>query len=536
MTVHDSPQRAQVRAQASSQADSGEDYVAQIDQLRLRNHSLASALRKATDQLQQAREKMAALSSPPMTRANFVRIDSDKTVQGQRHVTVEIVNNHRHMVVAVSPDVNPMQLRAGQHVLLDENMRVVRADDFPSIGRVVSVTQVLEGSRLLVHDASGNSMVIRRAHDTINAHIQPHDTVMVDDNNEFAVHVMESHKAQELLLEEYPHISFEHIGGLDAQIQQIRDAVQLPFTHRELYTFYGLQGAKGILLYGPPGNGKTMLAKAIAHSLAQEGKGAFLSVKGPEVLSKFVGEAEHMIRMVFERAREIAAVGQAVVIFIDEMDSLLRTRGSGVSSDVETTVVPQFLSELDGLEDLKNVVVIGASNRLDMIDPAVLRPGRLDIKISIGAPHKDAAYDIVRRYIGADMTQSADVEGLVNAVVDDVYDDARAVATLHCDDGDIDVSMKDLISGARLKNITDRAKMAAIKQSLETESGTDGDTAAGRSSYVLLNRDIMHTAVREEFCDMYDTCAHTPASGWALLLDLAGRRVREVSMAPQEAL
>lgn len=506
------------------------DYAAQIDQLRMRNHSLATALRKATDQLQGAREKMAALSSPPLTRATFVRIDSDTTVHGQRHVTVEIVNNHRHMVVAVAPDVNPMQLRAGQQVLLDENMRVVRADTVTTIGRVVTVTQVLEGSRLLVRDASGNTVVIRRGYDTANDTIQAQDTVMLDESGEFAVRLMESHKAQELLLEEYPHISFGDIGGLHTQIRQIRDAVQLPFAHRELYSFYGLQGAKGILLYGPPGNGKTMLAKAIAHSLAEEGRGAFLSLKGPEVLSKFVGEAEHMIRMVFDRARDIAAHDKAVVIFIDEMDSLLRTRGSGISSDVETTVVPQFLSELDGLEDLHNVVVIGASNRLDMIDPAVLRPGRLDIKISIGAPDKQAASDVVRRYVGANMTQAADVDGLVRAVIDDVYDPSRHVALLRSDEGDIQVRMRDLISGARLKNITDRAKMMAIKQSLNEYNASNAD----HNSYVLLNRDLMRLAVRDEFDDIYDTCAHTPASGWALLLDLAGRRVREVHMAVRE--
>ncbi len=506
---------AHVRAEA--QAD---ELALQLDQLRQRNHSLARALRKATDQLQEARETMKALSNPPLTRATFVRIDSDQTVQGQRIVTAEVIHNHRHAIMTVAPQVNPMQLRAGQGVLIDDNMRIVRADDFSSLGRVVTVNQVMDGMRLLVRDSSGNTSVVRRAYNTMNTDVERDDTVMLDDSGEFAVHILESSKAEELLLEEYPNTSFSDIGGLDKQISQIRDAVQLPFTHRELYSFYGLQGAKGILLYGPPGNGKTLLAKAVAHSLAEDSQGAFLSVKGPEVLSKFVGEAERMIRMVFARARELEAEGKPVVIFIDEMESLLRTRGTGVSSDVETTVVPQFLSELDGMEDLKNVIVIGASNRLDMIDPAVLRPGRLDIKIPIGAPSKRAARDIVAHYIDERMACDGDVELLVDAVIDSVYDPAKIVAHLHCDDSIVTVSMSDLISGAHLKNIIDRAKMIAIKQSLETN---DVD-------HVLLDARIMQSAVDDEFADMYNTCMHTTMQGWGLLLDLGGRRVRSAMM------
>ncbi|WP_018143081.1 proteasome ATPase [Alloscardovia criceti] len=506
---------------------STDDVQMQMDQLRQRNHSLAQALRKATDQLHEAREKMRALSNPPLNRAIFVKIDSDKTVEGLRQLTLEVILNHRHMIVAATPAVNPMQLRAGQTVLIDENMRVVRADGFSSIGKVVSVAQMLPASRLLVRDASGNQFIVRRAHRTLDVSLQTDDTVLLDDSAEYAIDILESHEAQELLLEEYPDVSFEDIGGLDEQIHQIRDAVQLPFTHRDLYAFYGLQGAKGILLYGPPGNGKTLLAKALAHALAVDEQGAFLSIKGPEVLSKFVGEAERMIRMVFSRAREIASDNKPVVIFIDEMDSLLRTRGSGVSSDVETTVVPQFLSELDGLEDLKNVIVIGASNRLDMIDPAVLRPGRLDIKIYIGAPDAQQAHDILLHYMDDAMVQESDMEQLIDVLVSDIYSDNRVIAQLHSESGNVTIRMRDLISGARLKNIADRAKMAALKQSLETHAGMG---AADEQHIVLLNQDIIQSAIQDEFMDMYNTCAHTAVQGWALMLDLSGQRIRSVAM------
>ncbi|WP_165496178.1 proteasome ATPase [Alloscardovia theropitheci] len=530
------------------------EMTTHMDQLRQRNHSLAQALRKATEQLQEAREKMSALSNPPMTRATFVRIDSQRTVKGTSLVTAEVISNHRHLVVNVAPQVNAMQLRAGQSVLLDENMRVVRADDFLAIGRVVTVVQVLEGMRLLIRDVSGNTSIVRRAYTLMNEVVERDDTVMLDDSTEFAVQLMESNKAEELLLEEYPQTSFEDIGGLDKQISQIQDAVQLPFAHRDLYAFYGLQGAKGILLYGPPGNGKTLLAKAVAHSLAQDSRGAFLSVKGPEVLSKFVGEAEHMIRMVFARARELASQGQPVVIFIDEMDSLLRTRGSGVSSDVETTVVPQFLAELDGLEDLKNVIIIGASNRLDMLDPAVLRPGRLDIKIPIGSPNKVASRAIISHYIDARMTVDSNVDSLVDSVIEDIFDPTRVIAHLHCDDVVMQIHMCDLISGAHLKNIIDRAKMKAIKKSLvhddmnsnmaglsdtidnskdkliDKSNSAEPSETLDSHQRVLLDTQIMHSAVQDEFVDIYNTCAHTTTQGWGMLLDLGGRSIRAVSM------
>lgn len=507
---------------------SDENITAQLDQLRRRNHALATALEQASNQLKEAREKMAFLAQPPLNRATFVRIDSDHKVEGVRRTSAEVVLHNRHIIVAVAHGVNPMTLRAGQRVLLDENMRLVRADDFPVTGKMLTICQVLDASRLVVKDSAGNRTIVRRAHQLVRESVDRDDTVLVDDSGEFALSLVHTDKAQELLLEEYPDVSFDDIGGLDKQIRLVRDALQLPFSYPDLYEFFGLKGAQGILLYGPPGNGKTLVAKAIAHELSSSQSsrhGAFLSIKGPEVLSKFVGEAERMIRMVFARAREIAATGKPVVIFIDEMDSLLRTRGSGVSSDMETTVVPQFLTELDGMEDLKNVIVIAASNRLDMIDPAVLRPGRLDLKIAIGAPSDNAAHSIMRHYVDEHMVAgNTSKEELVSLAIADIFSDNRRIAQAHWADTarSTTIFMRDLISGARIKNIVDRAKMIAIKKSIECDQH---DT-----SRVLLDRGIMAAAIDEEYDDLYHTCAHTSVDGWNLLLDATSRTIIAVSM------
>ncbi|HLL68679.1 MAG TPA: proteasome ATPase, partial [Micromonosporaceae bacterium] len=250
-----------------------------------------------------------------------------------------------------------------------------------------------------------------------------------------------------------------------------------------------LRPPKGILLYGPPGCGKTLIAKAVAASLAkkvtartgEEGKSYFLNIKGPELLNKYVGETERHIRLVFQRAREKASEGTPVIVFFDEMDSLFRTRGSGVSSDVETTIVPQLLSEIDGVEGLENVIVIGASNREDMIDPAILRPGRLDVKIKIERPDAEAAKDIFGKYIRTDLplhaedlaehggSREAACAAMIQATVERMYSDDETNRFLEVTyaNGDKEVLyFKDFNSGAMIQNIVDRGKKMAIKDFL----------------------------------------------------------------------
>ena len=332
------------------------------------------------------------------------------------------------------------------------------------------------------------------------------------------------------MLEEVPDVTFADIGGLDSQIERIRDAVQLPFLHRSLYERYNLKAPKGVLLYGPPGNGKTMIAKAVAHALSDgfgRGSGVFLSVKGPELLNKFVGESERLVRQIFTRARERAADGRPVIVFIDEMDSLLRTRGTGVSSDVETTIVPQFLSELDGVESLDNVMVIGASNRVDMIDPAVLRPGRLDVKIRVGRPGADQAASIIRHYLTDDLPlqPGLDADGLSRVLVRDIYtrSSRRHLCDACNDQGQwSDIFLSDVASGAMLKNIVDRAKTKAVKASI-----LGGDDVA-------LNVELLGEAVEDEFVETRGSVMDVDPVQWSRINGMDNGRVVRIRPVPRK--
>src|SRR5918999_3336518 len=238
------------------------------------------------------------------------------------------------------------------------------------------------------------------------------DSLLYDPRSGHVLERLPKEEIEELVLEEIPDVTYANIGGLGTQIEDIRDAVEMPFLYAELFREHQLRPPKGVLLYGPPGCGKTLIAKAVANSLAQQVRektgregvhSYFLNVKGPELLNKYVGETERQIRVIFQRAKEKAQEGFPVIVFFDEMDSIFRIRGSGISSDVENTIVPQLLSEIDGVETLKNVMVIGASNREDLIDPAILRPGRLDVKIKIERPDHGAAADIMSKYLTIDI-------------------------------------------------------------------------------------------------------------------------------------
>ncbi|RSX54749.1 ATPase AAA [Bifidobacterium dolichotidis] len=498
-------------AQQAQQAVTEQQLAEQNDALQQRNHALAQALTRATQELSKAKAQMEVFAQAPLTYATMVRLISDVTDRnGVQHATAEVIFGGRTMIVAVAPHVQASRLRMGSTVVLNETMVIVDQRTAPVHGVVRTVMQVLDDGRLLVHDGSGSLLVVERAGELIRRTIRTEDRVMLDASQRFALELVPHEDDASLVLEEIPDVSFSDIGGLAEQITRVRDAVELPFLHRELFDAVHLQAPKGVLLYGPPGNGKTMIAKAVARALSTQADrpGVFLSVKGPELLNKYVGESERMIRMIFDRARERAAAGNAVVVFIDEMDSLLRTRGSGVSSDVETTIVPQFLTELDGMEALDNVLVIGASNRIDMIDPAVLRPGRLDVKIRIDRPQQDAACAIVRQYLTDDLPldENTTAEQLAALLVEQVYaTDAHRLLARYIDERGmwIPLYMADVTSGASLKNIVDRAKTKAVKQAIATQ--TDA----------RITSDMLLEAVNDECHDLARTLADVDAEQWA---------------------
>jgi proteasome-associated ATPase len=492
------------------------------------NEKLAGALRAEREKIEALLEEVEKLSQPPASFGVYLRTNEDGSL--------DVFTAGRKMRVMPAPDLDERRFRPGAQVVLNESLNVVEVLDPDRAGEVVSVKDRLGDDRVIVVGRGDEEYVAHLAGSLLEAPPRAGDNVLFDPRSNVATELLPKEQVEELVLEEIPDVSYEDIGGLEGQIDAIRDAVEMPFLYAELFAEHQLEAPKGVLLYGPPGCGKTLIAKAVAKSLAEkvaertgreDARSYFLNVKGPELLNKYVGETERQIREIFQRAKERSEEGLPVIVFFDEMDSIFRTRGSGISSDVESTIVPQLLSELDGVETLKNVIVIGASNREDLIDPAILRPGRLDVKIKIERPDGPQARDIMAKYLhpvvpihpdeiaryGGDPQQAC--YRMIEKTVEQMYEpsDRNRFLEVTYASGDKEILyFKDFNSGAMIENIVRRAKKDAIKRFLS--KGEKG----------IKTEDLL-TAIRDEFKENEDLPNTTNPDDWARISGKKGERI-----------
>ncbi|MGZ4136409.1 MAG: proteasome ATPase [Actinomycetota bacterium] len=491
------------------------------------NEKLASTLQAEKERIEALREEVEKLSQPPATFGVFLARNEDGSV--------DVFTGGRKMRVNAAPEVDVSEIRRGAEVILNEALNVVEILDPDRAGEVMTVKDRLGDDRAVIIGRGDEEIVATLAASLRGEGVRAGDRLLIDGRSMVAIEKLPKEDAEELVLEEIPDVSYEDIGGLEGQIEAIRDAVELPFLYAELFSEHQLEPPKGVLLYGPPGCGKTLIAKAVAKSLAdkvrertgrQDAHSYFLNIKGPELLNKYVGETERQIRQIFQRAKERSEEGLPVIVFFDEVDSIFRTRGSGISSDVESTIVPQLLSELDGVETLKNVIVIGASNREDLIDPAILRPGRLDVKIKIERPDSAQASDIMAKYLNEtvpihpeEIDRAGDIRSAVTRMiaqtVDRMYaptDENRFLEVTYASGDKEILYFKDFNSGAMIENIVRRAKKEAIKRFLSM--GEKG-----------IKAEDLHQAIRDEFKENEDLPNTTNPDDWARISGKKGERI-----------
>jgi proteasome-associated ATPase len=502
----------------------------QLQQALSQNERLTYTLREAREHIASLREEVDKLTQPPSAYGTFLKLNDDGTA--------DVFSGGRKMRVALHPGLESNELQRGQEVVLNESLNVVLARGSDLSGEVVTMKSVLEDNhRAIVVGRADEERVVEIAEELMAEKLRSGDSLLMDSRSGLLLEKLPRPEVEELVLEEVPDISYEDVGGLDWQIEQITDAVELPFLYKDLFIEHKLPAPKGVLLYGPPGCGKTLIAKAVANSLAKKvaevngdsnTRSYFLNIKGPELLNKYVGETERQIRLVFQRAREKSEEGVPVIVFFDEMDSLFRTRGSGISSDVESTIVPQLLAEIDGVEALKNVIVIGASNREDLIDPAILRPGRLDVKIKIERPDETSAAQIFSRYLtstlpldeeevqslgGGDREKT--VRLIIERTVEEMYrdDEANQFLEVTYQNGDKEIMFyKDFSSGAMIENIVRRAKKLSIKRQIAGE---------GKG---IRTQDLIDS-IKQEYKEHEDLPNTTNPDDWAKISGKKGERI-----------
>ncbi|MDH3521932.1 MAG: proteasome ATPase [Myxococcales bacterium] len=494
------------------------------------NERLVNVLQEAKQQIEMLKEEVDKLCAPPNNYGIFSSANKDGTA--------EILVDGRPMRVNVHPNVDPFQFVEGQHVVLNEAFNIVESSGFVSRGEIASIVDFIADNRAIVLGHTDDERVVTLAEPLRSERLKVGDNLLYDPRTHYAFEKLPKSAVEEVVLEEIPNVTYDDIGGLGDQIEMLRDSVELPYIYPEVFAEHQLSPPKGILLYGPPGCGKTLIAKAVANSLAKsieqrtgrETTPYFLNVKGPELLNKYVGETEHKLREVFKKARDKASEDVPVVIFFDEMDSLFRMRGSGISSDMEATVVAQFLSEIDGVESLKNVIVIGASNRQDLIDPAVLRPGRLDLKIKVNRPDAQAAREIFTKYLLSDLPfhlksqerygsdPAKIVEGMIVDTIEHMYRTSEENKFLEVTyaKGEREIFyFKDFASGAMIQNIVSRAKKRAVKRMIENDERG-------------IQLEDLVESVNEEFKENEDLPNTTNPDDWARISGRKGERIINV--------